>query len=129
MSRPPWHRSRRRRPRFAPSTPVGGVVQTVAQHLPDLAARIRIDDGSGDGTADATCSRRQGDRARAKSREGAALVTMRAARADGYALALTVDADGQHSGPFAGRVVADALDPSAPSSSASAIRAATARRG
>ncbi len=102
-------------PAFRAERLVGGVVETIARYLPDLAARIYvIDDGSGDGTADA--ARAAGAKVIAHERnrgKGAALVTgMRAARADGYALALTVDADGQHPGPSC-QAVADAPDPTA----------------
>lgn len=99
-------------PAFRAEHLVGGVVAALRDHLPELASRIYVvDDGSGDGTGDA--ARAAGANVVVHPQnlgKGAALVTgMKAARADGHQLALTVDADGQHPGPSC-RAVADADD-------------------
>jgi glycosyltransferase involved in cell wall biosynthesis len=103
-------------PAYDAEKKLGRVITDLRAALPELADDIFvIDDGSRDGTAAvavrAGCEVVSHGRNRGK---GSALVTgLATARARGYEVALTVDADGQHPADQARSVLLAAADPNA----------------
>lgn len=101
-------------PAYQAEQKLPGVVADVRDALPSLAdAILVVDDGSTDATAriavQAGCQLVSHGRNRGK---GAALVTgLATAHARGHEVAITVDADGQHPGEEARRVLLAADDP------------------
>jgi glycosyltransferase involved in cell wall biosynthesis len=101
-------------PAYQAEATVGGVVAGVARALPGVAIFV-VDDGSDDATAE--CARRAGSTVIAHGRnqgKGAALRTgLRRALRDGFDVAVTVDADGQHPAEEAALVLGGSDDPGA----------------
>lgn len=103
-------------PAYDAESKLAGVIADVRAALPFLSdAILVVDDGSTDATAriamDAGCQLVSHGRNRGK---GAALVTgLATAHARGHEVAVTVDADGQHPGEEALRVMLAADDPEA----------------
>ncbi len=103
-------------PAYQAEKTIAGVIADVRSAIPALADEvIVIDDGSTDGTAAAATSAGCHLVSHGRNRgKGAALATgLASARARGHEVALSVDADGQHPGEEAGRVLLSAVDPGA----------------
>ncbi len=104
-------------PAFDAAATVGRVVSELRAALPELSAEafLVIDDGSRDATSDV--ARRAGARVvthEVNRGKGAALRSgLDAARRFGFAVALSVDADGQHPGASARDVLFASSDPRA----------------
>lgn len=102
-------------PTYDGAATIEGVLQEIAEAMPEVAEVIVIDDGSRDATA--AIAAKHGVRvvSHGKNRgKGAALMTgLGTARSLGYDVAVTVDADGQHPGDAAREVLFGANDPEA----------------
>lgn len=100
-------------PAFNAEASIGRVVRELSQALPELEGAIFVvDDGSTDATGDAARAAGAVVIAEAPNRgKGVALrVGFEAAKARGFTVALTVDADGQHPPEEARRVLLGAED-------------------
>jgi glycosyltransferase involved in cell wall biosynthesis len=114
---PPWHaRACVIVPAYQADKTLPGVLADLASALPALAGAVFVvDDGSTDDTA--RCAVRGGAELVSHGRnrgKGAALVTgLATARARGFEVAITVDADGQHPADEARRLLHASTDPEA----------------
>lgn len=103
-------------PAYQAEKTIAGVIADLRLAIPSLAGElIIVDDGSTDGTASAARSAGCTLISHGKNRgKGAALASgLTTARARGHAVALSVDADGQHPAEEANRVLFASNDPGA----------------
>jgi glycosyltransferase involved in cell wall biosynthesis len=104
-------------PAYQAARTLGGVLDGLRGALPELAPRalVVVDDGSTDATSDVARAHGADVVRHAQNRgKGAALVTgLGEARARGFDVALTVDADGQHPAESARTVLYASNDPRA----------------
>ena len=106
-------------PAYQAAPTIESVLDEIARSMPELAATrdaiIVIDDGSTDATADLAARAGAHVVSHGKNRgKGAALATgLGTAKALGFDVALTVDADGQHPGDSARAVLYGTKDPHA----------------
>ena len=102
-------------PAYQAAKSLEAVLLDLERALPEVTARIVIDDGSSDGTGEVAAKTGAHVVSHGQNRgKGAALLTgLATARSLGFAVALSVDADGQHPGASARETMLASEDPRA----------------